>query len=147
MNIENPKFGTDGEGDCERSKIYEETEISRLFGSQQIIINRCLKCNEEVGIESSFIQSYFLLIVTNFKSIFCLKILKQSILLTCNLSYPISTGKDADYVSFATILQGSLCSEKNIHAFCEKCKKFLPTKQTVKVSEYMKPVNVTLNVL
>ncbi|XP_055372396.1 PAN2-PAN3 deadenylation complex catalytic subunit PAN2 isoform X2 [Condylostylus longicornis] len=100
-----------GSNETEKSRINEDTDISNLFGTRQRCVNRCLKCNEEKP--------------------------KRNILMVCNLVYPIGT-KDNEYLTFAQILKSSLCPEKTLPTFCEKCKKFTPTKQSIKITSLPK---------
>ncbi|XP_066582928.1 PAN2-PAN3 deadenylation complex catalytic subunit PAN2 isoform X2 [Prorops nasuta] len=81
----------------------EETEISRLFGAEQMHIHRCLKCGQEAT--------------------------KHSIMLLCNLIYP-ETSTLTEEVPFTSILARSLKPEKVTPAWCENCQKFAPTLQS-----------------
>ncbi|PSN30631.1 hypothetical protein C0J52_22424 [Blattella germanica] len=81
----------------------EETEISNLFGTKQLHIHKCLKCNHEVS--------------------------KESIVLLINLIYPDITGGKAEY-SFSDVLVRSLCPEQVTPAWCDHCEKFQPTLQS-----------------
>lgn len=93
------------------SKNYnkDETEISRLFGTQQKTTQRCLKCNAER--------------------------VKNNILLVCNLLYPVNANNRNMDGTFALILKNSLSVEKTTPAWCEKCNKFTPTNQKSRVTD------------
>lgn len=91
-----------------------DTEISRLFGTQQKTIQRCLKCNVER--------------------------VKKNILLVCNMLYPTGSGTGSAPQrhiegTFASILKNSLTVEKTTPAWCEKCNKFTPTNQKSRVAD------------
>ncbi|XP_066994616.1 PAN2-PAN3 deadenylation complex catalytic subunit PAN2 [Anabrus simplex] len=81
----------------------EETDISRLFGTKQLHIHKCVKCTNEV----------------------C----KESIVLLCNLSYPDTSSGKAEF-SFGDVIKRSLCPEQVTPAWCDKCEKYQPTLQT-----------------
>ncbi|CAK9819946.1 PAN2-PAN3 deadenylation complex catalytic subunit PAN2 [Anthophora quadrimaculata] len=81
----------------------EETEISRLFGSEQMHIHRCLKCGQEAT--------------------------KHSIMLLCNLVYP-ELMHPSEEVPFTSVLARSLRPEKITPAWCDNCQKFTPTLQS-----------------
>ncbi|XP_058837910.1 PAN2-PAN3 deadenylation complex catalytic subunit PAN2 [Topomyia yanbarensis] len=87
----------------------DETEISRLFGTQQKTTQRCLKCNTEC--------------------------VKNNILLVCNLLYPTNTNNRHVDGTFASILKNSMSVEKTTPAWCEKCNKFTPTNQKSRVAD------------
>lgn len=93
------------------SKNYnkDETEISRLFGTQQKTTQRCLKCNAER--------------------------VKNNILLVCNMLYPVNANNRNMEGTFAQILKNSLSVEKTTPAWCEKCNKFTPTNQKSRVTD------------
>lgn len=113
----------------------EETDISRLFGTKQTCVHRCLKCNEEVS---------FLLRITTNSYNFLVKIApsfhlpfqktKTNILLVCNLLLG-QNNRDPECMSFSQVLRNSLSVEKTTPAYCETCKKFTPTNQYAHVTE------------
>ncbi|XP_054287462.1 PAN2-PAN3 deadenylation complex catalytic subunit PAN2 isoform X2 [Macrosteles quadrilineatus] len=82
----------------------EETEISRMFGTKQIHVHRCLKCQREVSKESS--------------------------LLVCNLIYPDNACKP---VQFCEVLSQSLCPQQTTPAWCDQCERFQPTEQSRRI--------------
>ncbi|ETN58054.1 ubiquitin specific protease 52 [Anopheles darlingi] len=90
------------------STAKDETDISRLFGTQQQTTHRCLKCNT-------------------------IRV-KDNVLLVCNLLYPTSTTNNVEG-TFGTILKHSLGVEKTTPAWCETCNKFTPTNQKSRVTD------------
>ncbi|KAF7994563.1 hypothetical protein HCN44_004035 [Aphidius gifuensis] len=86
----------------------EETEISRMFGAEQVHIYRCLKCTQESS--------------------------KQSIMLLSNLIYPELTNPNEE-IPFTKILSRSLNPEKVTPAWCENCQKFNPTLQSRRITK------------
>lgn len=87
----------------ENEKREEDSEISQLFGTKQLQMNRCLKCAHEVR--------------------------KESILLACNLIYPTNE-PERDEWDFCDILMKSLCPQQTTPAWCDECSKFTPTSQS-----------------
>ncbi|XP_052861691.1 PAN2-PAN3 deadenylation complex catalytic subunit PAN2 isoform X2 [Anopheles cruzii] len=90
------------------STAKDETDISRLFGTQQQTTHRCLKCNTVRA--------------------------KDNVLLVCNLLYPTATTNNVEG-TFGTILKHSLGVEKTTPAWCETCNKFTPTNQKSRVTD------------
>lgn len=95
----------------------EETEISRLFGTKQIHVHCCLKCQREVSKESS--------------------------LLVCNLIYPETEESVTTATSFCSILSRSLCPEQTTPAWCDQCERFQPTLQSRRIKSL--PELLTIN--
>uniref|UniRef100_A0A1B6CJM8 PAN2-PAN3 deadenylation complex catalytic subunit PAN2 n=1 Tax=Clastoptera arizonana TaxID=38151 RepID=A0A1B6CJM8_9HEMI len=96
----------------------EETEISRLFGTKQIHVNRCLKCSRECS--------------------------KESYLLVCNLIYPdTEQSSNKKSYSFCDVLSCSLCPEQTTPAWCDQCERFQPTLQSRRIR--MLPDILTVN--
>uniref|UniRef100_A0A182YA82 PAN2-PAN3 deadenylation complex catalytic subunit PAN2 n=1 Tax=Anopheles stephensi TaxID=30069 RepID=A0A182YA82_ANOST len=86
----------------------EESEIGRLFGTQQQTTHRCNKCNTTR--------------------------VKDNVLLVCSLLYPTTTTNNVEG-TFGTILKHSLGVEKTTPAWCETCNKFTPTNQKSRVTD------------
>ncbi|XP_074108879.1 PAN2-PAN3 deadenylation complex catalytic subunit PAN2 isoform X1 [Cotesia typhae] len=86
----------------------EETDISRIFGAEQIHVHRCLKCNREAY--------------------------KNSIMLLSNLIYSENTSPNEE-IPFTKILTRSLKPEKVTPAWCEGCQKFSPTLQSRQITK------------
>lgn len=83
----------------------EETDVSSLFGIQQKVIHRCLKCNE--------------------------KKLKENVLLVCNLLYPISN----ESYDFIKLLGDSMNVEMTLSAWCDPCNRFSPHNHHARIIE------------
>ncbi|KAI5751660.1 hypothetical protein M8J77_009641 [Diaphorina citri] len=96
----------------------EETEVSRLFGSKQVHINRCLKCKREMSKESS--------------------------LLVCNLVYPERNDEDTE-ISFCDVLAQSLCPEQTTPAWCDQCERFQPTLQSRRLKSLPQMLTINCN--
>ncbi|XP_077293018.1 PAN2-PAN3 deadenylation complex catalytic subunit PAN2 isoform X2 [Arctopsyche grandis] len=85
----------------------EETDVSKLFGTKQFQIHKCLKCNREER--------------------------KESIALLCNLQYPSQI--PVEPVAFSDLLRASLCPRRTTPAWCESCRRFTPTLQSCSVRQ------------
>ncbi|XP_058171511.1 PAN2-PAN3 deadenylation complex catalytic subunit PAN2 [Anopheles ziemanni] len=90
------------------SPTRDESEIGRLFGTQQQTTHRCNKCNTTR--------------------------VKDNVLLVCTLLYPTTTTNNVEG-TFGTILRHSLGVEKTTPAWCETCNKFTPTNQKSRVTD------------
>lgn len=84
-----------------------ETDVSSIFGIQQKVIHRCLKCNE-------------------------IK-LKNNVVLVCNLLFPLtSSNESADFIK---LLDKSLNLEKTLSAWCDPCNRFSPHTHRARIVE------------
>lgn len=93
----------DGESEHET----EKTDVSSLFGIKQMVVHRCLKCNE--------------------------KKVKNNVVLVCNLIYPV--GSQHEQSDFMKILRDSLNVEKTLSAWCDPCNRFSPHNHCARITE------------
>lgn len=91
----------------ENGSNHEETEVSLVFGIQQKVVHRCLKCNE--------------------------KKLKNNVVLVFNLMYPVNNSSDSG--DFLKLLKDSMNVEKTLSAWCDPCNRFSPHNHCAKIVE------------
>lgn len=96
---------------CEASN-HGDTDVSSLFGIQQKVIHRCLKCNETK--------------------------LKNNVVLVCNLLFPITTSNEYAGFNFIRLLDKSLNVEKTLSAWCDPCNRFSPHNHRARIVELPK---------
>ena len=86
---------------------HEETDVSSLFGINQKVVHRCLKCSENN--------------------------LKSNVVLVCNLLYPLNNPNESG--DFLKLLKESMNVEKTLSAWCDQCNRFSPHNHCAKITQ------------